>query len=56
MGSGQSKKKAKHTAAKAVLEKLWGSSSPAAIERQLNGNGYAIRLVFIKIVRVLKRQ
>jgi len=25
MGSGQSKKKAKHSAAKAVLDKIWGS-------------------------------
>lgn len=32
VGSGQSKKKAKHAAAKAVLDKIWGGRSGALME------------------------
>jgi len=32
MGSGQSKKKAKHAAAKAVLDKIWGGRCPTLLE------------------------
>lgn len=32
VGSGQSKKKAKHAAAKAVLDKIWGGRSASMME------------------------
>lgn len=32
MGSGQSKKKAKHAAAKAVLDKIWGGHCTTLLE------------------------
>lgn len=32
MGSGQSKKKAKHAAAKAVLDKIWGGHCSTLLE------------------------
>ena len=32
MGSGQSKKKAKHAAAKAVLDKIWGGHCSSLLE------------------------
>lgn len=34
MGSGQSKKKAKHSAAKAILDKIWGSRCQAFIDNE----------------------
>ena len=37
MGSGQSKKKAKHAAAKAVLDKIWGARCATLLEN-LDGN------------------
>ena len=38
MGSGQSKKKAKHAAAKAVLDKIWGGQCSTLLENLGGGS------------------